>query len=65
MCKRSESNELIIHYKSWLETKMFGTSLPDNRRGSSVFCLRSSDQFVEEYWPIGKEADIHYNNSQE
>jgi hypothetical protein len=56
MCNRSESNELIIHYKSWPKSQMPGTS---------VFCLRSSDQVVEEYWPTGEEADIHYNYSQE
>ncbi|MCH6200824.1 hypothetical protein MMU07_14665 [Aquiflexum sp. LQ15W] len=56
MYKRSDASKLIIHYKSWLETKI---------SGASVIRHRSSDQFVEEYWPTGKEADIHYNNSQE
>lgn len=56
MCNRSDASKLIIHYKSWLETKM---------SGASVIRLRSSDQVVEEYWPTGKEADIHKNNSQE
>jgi hypothetical protein len=31
---------------------------------AGVFRHRSSDQFVEEYWPTGKEVDIHNNNSQ-
>jgi hypothetical protein len=61
MCNRSDASKLIIHYKSWLKSQMPGTSvfLP------IAIGIRSSDQFVEEYWPIGKEADIHKNNSQE
>ena len=61
MYKRSDACKLIIHYKSWLELQMPGTSvfLP------IAIGIRSSDQVVEEYWPIGTEADIHYNNSQE
>jgi hypothetical protein len=35
------------------------------RPQAGVFRLPSSVQFVEEYWPIGKEVDIHKNNSQE
>lgn len=56
MYKRSDASKLIIHYKSWPKSQMPATS---------VFRLRSSDQFVEEYWPTGKEADIHKNNPQE
>lgn len=54
MCNRSDASKLIIHYKSWLESQM---------PGSSVFRHRSSDQFVKEYWPTDKEADIYKNNS--
>jgi hypothetical protein len=61
MCNRSDASKLIIHYKSWLKSQM---------PGSSVFLpiaigIRSSDQFVEEYWPTSKEVYIHNNNSHE
>jgi len=41
-------SKMILQFKSWPETIMYGTS---------VFRLPSSNPFVEDYWPPGKVAD--------
>ncbi|SMD46274.1 hypothetical protein SAMN00777080_4955 [Aquiflexum balticum DSM 16537] len=50
MYVRIDASKMVIQYNSHQETEMTGTS---------VFRLRSSVTYFEEYWVTGKEADKH------